>query len=29
MKNANLEYKDTELISVLQGHLKGELNLKG
>ncbi len=27
MKNTSLEGKDTELISVLQGHFKGELNL--
>jgi hypothetical protein len=27
MKNASLERKDTSLISVLQGHFKGELNL--
>ena len=27
MKNTSLGYKDTSLISVLQGHFKGELNL--
>ncbi|MDF1517586.1 MAG: IS4 family transposase, partial [Lutibacter sp.] len=27
MKNTSLERKDTSLISVLQGHFKGELNL--
>ena len=27
MKNTSLECKDTELISVLQGHFKGELNV--
>ena len=27
MKNTSLESKDTSLISVLQGHFKGELNL--
>jgi hypothetical protein len=27
MKNTSLEGKDTELISVIQGHFKGELNL--
>jgi hypothetical protein len=27
MKNTSLEGKDTELISVLQGHFKEELNL--
>ena len=27
MKNTSLKSKDTSLISVLQGHFKGELNL--
>gem|GEM_PF-5917389 len=27
MENARLNHKDTSLISVLQGHFKGELNL--